>query len=499
MDMRPAWDAIGDRIMTNVVTTADISRSGDGAGKKGLKKNYLSFPDVLSQSIGTIAPSGTPGLVIPVVFATAANGTWLAYGFATIALLIVALQINVFASRVSTPGSLYVYAGIGLGPLAGIISGWALLIGYIFTAGAVILGTVNTSLAVFHIAGLTTADIGLTYGISIVAAVVAWWLAYRDIKLSTRTSLLFEFVTVALILLAVFGYFAVHGGYNDPQQIHLQDVNFDQLRLGLVLAFFSFVGFESATVLGVEAKQPRVLIPRAVIWSVVSVGVLFVVSSLALVAGFRGVDPGLATADAPLTVLAASFGVRPVGVIISIGFALSFFACVLASINAASRVLFSLSHHGVFHAAAQGTHERNETPHIAIAIVTIIALGLALGLTIGGWGILDAYGILGSIATYGFLFSYVLVSIRAPIYLKRHGLLKGHNVLSAIVAVALLALVVFGTVYPVPGWPYNILPYIFLAFLAVGAGYFLILRKTDPARLAAIETDLLGLPPEALK
>lgn len=65
----------------------------------GLRRNYLSFPEVVAQSVGTIAPSGTPGLVIPVVFATAGNGTWLAYLFAMIALLIVGLQINVLARR----------------------------------------------------------------------------------------------------------------------------------------------------------------------------------------------------------------------------------------------------------------------------------------------------------------------------------------------------------------------------------------------------------------
>lgn len=42
---------------------------------RGLKKNYLSFSEIVAQSIGTIAPSGTPGLVISVVFATAGNGT----------------------------------------------------------------------------------------------------------------------------------------------------------------------------------------------------------------------------------------------------------------------------------------------------------------------------------------------------------------------------------------------------------------------------------------
>lgn len=478
--------------MSGTATTTSPGAGEAPVSSRGLRRNYLSFPDVLAQSVGTIAPSGTPGLVIPVVFATAANGTWLAYGFATIALLIVALQINVFASRVSTPGSLYVYAGIGLGPLAGVISGWSLLIGYVFTAAAVILGTVNTTLAVFHIAGLTSADAFLTYAIAVGGAAISWWLAYRDIKLSTRTSLIFEFVTVALIVLVVLGYFIAHGGYADPQQIHLDGVNVEQLRLGLVLAFFSFVGFESATVLGVEAKSPRISIPRGVIWSVISVGILFVISSLALVAGFRGVDPGLATADAPLTVLAGSFGARPIGILISVGVALSFLACILASINAASRVLFSLSHHGIFHRSAQGTHLRNETPHVAVTIVSLVALVLAAALLIGGWGLLDAYGILGSIATYGFLFSYVLVSIGAPVYLKRQGLLKLRHVLSAIAAVALLLLVLFGTIYPVPAWPYNVLPYVFLAFLVIGVGYFLVLRTTAPDKLAAIEADLLG-------
>ncbi len=76
--------------MTTPVTLTD---GGQSAGQ-GLKSNHLSFIEVVSQSIGVIAPSGTPGLVIPVVFATTGNGIWLAYAFATIALLIVSLQIN---------------------------------------------------------------------------------------------------------------------------------------------------------------------------------------------------------------------------------------------------------------------------------------------------------------------------------------------------------------------------------------------------------------------
>lgn len=458
----------------------------------GLKKNYLSFSEIAAQSIGTIAPSGTPGLVISVVFATAGNGTWLAYVIATLALLIVALQINVFATRVASPGALYVYAGLGLGPFVGVISGWALLIGYVFTAAAVVLGTVYTGLSVLHSLGFTAYDTALIYGIAVVSAVVAWWLAYRDIRLSTRTTLAIELVTIALILAVVVGYFVHRGNVVDVPQVTLEGVDFEKLRLGLVLAFFSFVGFESAAVLGAEAKDPHRLIPRSVIVSVVAVGLLFIVSAYALTAGFRGVDPPLNTAEAPLTTLANTFGAGIVGFLVSVGVSLSFFACIVASINAASRVLYTLSQHGLFHGAAGTTHATNSTPHVAATLVGALALVLAVAITASGWALLDGYGILGSIATYGFLVSYFLVSIGATFFLHRKGLLRWYHILSSLLAIVLLAVVLVGTVYPVPAWPFDILPYVFLALLGLGVAYFLILRVVAPSRLVEVEADLLG-------
>ena len=56
----------------------------------------------------------------------------------------------------------------------------------------------------------------------------------------------------------------------------------------------------------------------------------------------------------------------------------------------------------------------------------------------------------------------------------------------------LLVVTLVGTVYPVPAWPYNVLPYVFLALLAIGVAYFLVLRQVAPARLAQIEADLIG-------
>ncbi len=55
--------------------------------KSGLRRNYLSFSEIVAQAVGGIAPSATPGLLLPILFGTSGNATWLSLVFATVALL----------------------------------------------------------------------------------------------------------------------------------------------------------------------------------------------------------------------------------------------------------------------------------------------------------------------------------------------------------------------------------------------------------------------------
>lgn len=470
-----------------------------GAGEnpeRGALRRNLSLPEVVAQSIGTVAPSGTPALVIPVVFATAGNGTWLAYLFATIALLFVSWSVNQFARRSANPGALYVFAGQGLGRFSGVIAGWSLLVAYLFTAAAVIGGSVNSLLVLAHGAGIEGIDGVLIVGLSLAVILGAWALAYRDIRLSTRTTLVIELATVALILIVVIGAILFRGPAIDSEQLGLAGVEPDQIRLGLVLAFFSFVGFESATTLGAEAKDPYRVIPRSVVLSVISIGLLFVVSAYGLVGAFHGLQPALNAAEAPLTTVAQGLGLDILGTLIDVGVALSFFACTLGSINAGGRVLYALSNHGLFHASAGNAHHRNATPHVAVTLLSVIAIVLSLVLTQTGHGLLETFGLLGTIATFGFLFSYILVAAGVPAFLRRLGLLRAHHIALSLVTIVLLLIPLVGSVYPVPDWPFSALPYVFLVLLAIGLGWFLYLRARAPGRLAALEADLLATPGE---
>jgi hypothetical protein len=60
--------------------------------------------------------------------------------------------------------------------------------------------------------------------------------------------------------------------------------------------------------------------------------------------------------------------------------------------------------------------------------------------------------------------------VALPLYLKARQKLTYSAVALSVLAVAAMALVLAGTLYPVPEAPKNWLPYIFLLYLAVAAG-----------------------------
>jgi len=52
--------------------------------------------------------------------------------------------------------------------------------------------------------------------------------------------------------------------------------------------------------------------------------------------------------------------------------------------------------------------------------------------------------------------------------------------------------VLFVTVYPVPGWPYNIAPYLYLGAMLAGFGYLRWLEASNPDALGRGATMLVG-------
>ena len=107
-------------------------------------------------------------------------------------------------------------------------------------------------------------------------------------------------------------------------------------------------------------------------------------------------------------------------------------------------------------------------------------------------GAMNTYDIAGTIATFGFIFVYLLVSISAPLYLAKNRSGSMLSVLLGLIGSCLMAAAFFGSVYPVPAYPFNLLPYIFIAYLLIGMAMLFRLKYVSPAILERVELDLEG-------
>lgn len=461
-----------------------------------LRADCLPFPDILAQSVANIAPTLMPTVTAGLVFASSGNGTWLTYLIATAGLIFVGMNINQFAQRSAAPGSLYLYIARGLGPMAGAIAGWALMLAYCFGAMAITASFPNYVLLLLDPLGITISPILL---MAIVVG-ITWYIACRDIQLSTVLMLLIEVASVTMILLLGIIILFKKGYAIDMNQLTLRDTPPSGIISGLVLGVFSFAGFESATTLGYEAKNPLQNIPRAVIFSTVTCGLFFVLLSYIEVLGFSGLSTPFHKSAVPISDLATAMGVDFFGLIILVGSIVSLFACILASINAGARIMFSMGQQGIFPHRVGKAHSQNQTPHVAVTIACLIVFWVPTITTIFGVASRDNYAYAGTISAYGFLVAYLLISIASPIYLARQKQLRFSNIVVSVLAIILMLIPALGSIgvagnnflsqiFPIPAPPYNLFPYLLLLYLTFGGGWFAIIRSRSPEIIQQMEED----------
>src|SRR6202041_2978474 len=200
--------------------------------KTTLRTGALGFPALLAQSVALISPTMTAVLIIPLAFASAGEGTWAAYLFGTIMLLFVVLCLNQFAKRSAAPGAMYTYIARGLGPANGVLSGWTLLWCYLFIGTAGLTGFAIFCQQFIDALGATvTVPPDIFFAIS---AATCWYIAYKDIRISSLITLAFEGISVTLILaLAAVVLFKL-GFTVDPDQLKLKGVTPHGMSLAVV-------------------------------------------------------------------------------------------------------------------------------------------------------------------------------------------------------------------------------------------------------------------------
>ena len=272
------------------------------------------------------------------------------------------------------------------------------------------------------------------------------------------------------------------GPHIDTSQFRLQGASFKGLGPALVLSIFSFAGFESATTLGGETREPLKTIPRAVLQCALLAGVFFMLCAYSEVVGFRGESTALSVTTSPLHLLSAKAGVSPLGVAIDCGAFISMFACVLACSTAAARVLMRMAHDGLLPAALEHTSRRHGTPGAAVALSTALMIAATAGFALRGATGSTMYDLLGSLSVFGFLTAYALVALALPF--ARRALGRHSHVLAAVsvLTVAVMVLIAIFDLNSASDALHARIPYIYLVYIATGLVWFWVRRTMHANR-----------------
>ncbi|KUF06607.1 APC family permease [Leucobacter sp. G161] len=452
----------------------------------GLREGVMSGPELAAQAIASIAPSAVIAFTAASIFLGAGSGTMFAFVLATIVILCVGYIISMFAKRHASAGSLYTYVAQGLGPAGAFAAGVALLIGSWGIAAGSLGGAVSYMSDLLVIFGVESAgSLPWLIALAVIIGGGATFFTIRGIRVSARISLVLELLSVAIILVLLITALIVLGDAAwDPSQFRFEGVPFQGVAAGMVLGILGFVGFSSADALGREAKDPKKAIPRAIMWSAVAVGVLYVFAAYTQIAVL---GDELGTVASPLQAVAEKVNMpgwfTP---ILVFGVAASFFAVVVAPLNVVGRILYVMGKEGMVPERFGRTHETHPPPPRVLLIAGPAAIVLDIILLLMGTHPMDITVWVDTYGTYGYMVAYSLVAIAGVVYTTREGIKNRLVWVTAVIAVLAMAYVFIANVYPVPVFPINVIPYIFLATMLIAFSRYWWIKAKQPAVLGRI-------------
>ena len=429
----------------------------------GLRRGLSIWP-AIAISVALMAPSMAANLNPQGTATAVGRATPLAFFLAALAVLLIAYVFVRLCQYYRHAGSVYVFAGATLGPHAGAIAGLGLIGTYTF------YGLVTSSAAgIFGASFLDVINVwndqpwwsGFLVGAAALA--LALFFAITPAKRAGSVLLSTEGITVLLIIV-VAAVVAIRIALNrSPDHAHFTADVFkvpsgtsnSTLFLGIIFGLLSFAGFEAAATLGEEAENPRRDIPRAILGTAIFGGVYFTLVTAVEMTGF-GTDPQgvqrFIASPALMGDLGSAYVGDWVGDVITLGAAMSAFACCLACVVGASRMVYAVARDlSPDHALARTG--RHGTPAAAASLIACVIAAIAVFCAVAcAAKPFDTFLWSGTIGTLILLVAYLLATAGCIklVFLDRLLPVPQWQVVIPIAAVLVLGYTIYRNVWPYP-------------------------------------------------
>ena len=450
-----------------------------------LRQGELGLEQIISATLANIAPA----MSFYFGFAVIADGAGVAAPLtilaAMLAVLLLANTLAEFSRLTPSAGSFVTFIGKSFGSRAGVTAAIFLVFGYILAGSSVVAimgGWTSDTLEKY--VGLNVPWEWLTL-LSIVGVGV---MTVRGVKISTAWAAAMFWLELGVLLLVGIAILVVHGGLNaHPFEPQYLSGGIKGLGLGFPIAIFLFIGWENASMMAEESKDPRRLVPKALFSSVIAIGVVYTFLAYVTEVGFGYNVKALNSAQVPYVHITS---VLLGGAVVLLYFAgiTSIFGSLIGLVNAQSRILFNSGREGLLPKQFGVIHHSYRTPWAAIMTFLLIALGLIFAFA-NGKNPVEYFGDAATCGAIPVAIIYCITNVALPVYILRHhrstfSWLR-HGVLPLLGALA-MTMPIWGLITPGQPYPFNIYPYVALTILALAFVYAGRVVRKDPAIVGRI-------------
>lgn len=358
-------------------------------------KRSLNFWGVLVFGMAVmcpIAPAAIYGFVAQESFGLVP----LVYTIGITGMVFTALGYAHMGRRFPVAGSVYNYVQRGLNPHVGFIAGWLIMADYFLIPSSCTSLTANWSADL--IPGVPS------WVFVIVSLAIITFVNIRGINNVTYLNLAIVgvmFVCFFVFVICAIKYIAEGGGIGFSFEPFYQPgvIDFKFVAAAASLACFSFIGFDSISTLGEEAKNPAKDVPKATILCLLIMAVMFIsMTWLAACAypDYETLDPDMGFFD-----ICGVVGGTPLRMAFILALLGSNIICSVSVQASVTRIMYSFSRDGLFPKFLGVIHPKFQTPSRAIWFVSISTAILVL--------FVDTTNLL-TLVNFGALSSYILLN-----------------------------------------------------------------------------------------
>jgi amino acid transporter len=429
------------------------------AGETGqLHRGALSLTGAVMQGVTHIAPTAGVILILQAEVATIGLATPFAFVLGIVLMLLVGVSLAQLARYLPSAGGLYTYISRALDGRVGWFGGWMNMLYDPF----------GTAIDLAALGFVFNAALVANYGVNfpwwatfIIAGALVTFVIYRGIEITGRTQVILGGLEI-LILLAVSVQALFSPGAGGVTAAPFNPANATKgsdLFVAVILAVFTFTGFESTAPLAEETANPRRTVPKAMLISLGIVGVFVIFCLWAMMIGWgtSHLSSMITYTGNPVFQVAHRLW-GPAWVLLLLAIVNSLLSVSIATSTSATRVMYAMGRNGALPRWFGHIDRRFGTPRNAIAAQTILTAGLGLGLGFA-MGPFNEFLMIGVAITVGLALLYILSClgvVRFFLTEQRRAFNPLLHLVIPLVAAITVGFVLYHNVIPVPPYPINI-------------------------------------------